>query len=223
MPERRLNRQDHEGAAPSAEQRWLLKYDERIYGPYSRAAMESYIAEGRIAARSIVAPEGTLPGSDAWCEAASTAEFASFFQGIPVAVTPRAEAQPAKRRSDAASAAAAAASAASRTEFGSEKGQVDRRRQPETSNFIIVIDVKARYAGPLEQAIMSLGPAYKLAPNVWCVNAEATAPGLLNSLSQHIGKTDSMFIVDATRDRSVWLNIGPESEAKLRRVWRRAL
>jgi hypothetical protein len=100
---------------------------------------------------------------------------------------------------------------------------VDRRRQPGSSNFIIVIDVKARYAGPLEQAIMSVGPAYKLAPNVWCVNADATAPGLLNSLSTHIGKTDSMFIVDATRDRSVWLNIGPESESKIRRVWRRAL
>jgi len=220
MPERRLNRQDPEGAVTSTDRRWLLKYDERIYGPYTRAAMESYIAEGRVAARSIVAPEGTLPGADTWREAAATAEFASFFQGIPVAVTPRAEAQPAASKTDAA---APAAVAARRTEFGPEKGQIDRRRQPETSNFIIVIDVKARYAGPLEQAIMSLGPAYKLAPNVWCVNAEATAPGLLNSLSQHIGKTDSMFIVDATRDRSVWLNIGPESEAKIRRVWRRAL
>lgn len=215
MAERRLNRST-DMTAPSNESRWLLKYDERIYGPYTRAAMESYIAEGRIAARSIIAPEGTLPGSDAWREAAATAEFSSFFQGIPVTVTPRSDAQ-------ASGPAKAPAPAERRTSYGPEKGQIDRRRQPETSNFIIVIDVKARYAGPLEQAIMSLGPAYKLAPNVWCVNAEATAPGLLNSLSQHIGKTDSMFIVDATRDRSVWLNIGPESEAKIRRVWRRAL
>lgn len=215
MAERRLNRST-DMTAPSNESRWLLKYDERIYGPYTRTAMESYIAEGRIAARSIIAPEGTLPGSDAWREAAATSEFSSFFQGIPVTVTPRSDAQ-------TPSAAKAPASAERRASYGPEKGQIDRRRQPETSNFIIVIDVKARYAGPLEQAIMSLGPAYKLAPNVWCVNAEATAPGLLNSLSQHIGKTDSMFIVDATRDRSVWLNIGPESEAKIRRVWRRAL
>jgi hypothetical protein len=84
------------------------------------------------------------------------------------------------------------------------------------------MDIKARYAGPLEQAIMSLGPAYKLAPNVWCVNTDSTAAGLLNDLSIHIGKTDSMFIVDATRDRTAWHNLGPETDAKIRRVWRRA-
>ena len=84
------------------------------------------------------------------------------------------------------------------------------------------MDIKARYAGPLEQAIMSLGPAYKLAPNVWCVNTNSSAAGLLNDLSIHIGKTDSMFIVDATRDRTAWHNLGPETDAKIRRVWRRA-
>ena len=108
-----------------------------------------------------------------------------------------------------------------RPAYGPGKGQIDRRRQPDTANFIIVMDIKARFAGPLEQAIMSLGPAYKLAPNVWCVNTDATAAGLLNDLSQYIGRTDSMFIADTTRDRTAWSSMGPEVDAKIRRVWRR--
>jgi hypothetical protein len=208
-------------------ERWLLKYGDRVYGPYSNDAMRSYIAEGRIVAQSLIAPEGTLPGADSWQTASATAPFAEFFgRAVPTpaavpAATP-APAAPAQAREPAPSQSPAVTQPAGRQTYGSGKGQTDRRRQPETANFVIVMDIKARYAGPLEQAIMSLGPAYKLAPNVWCVNTNATAAGLLNDLSVHIGKTDSMFIVDATRDRTAWHNLGPETDAKIRRVWRRA-
>lgn len=203
-------------------ERWLLKYGDRVYGPYGDDAMRSYIAEGRIVAQSLIAPEGTLPGADAWQPAAATAPYAEFFgRAVP---KPAATPTPASTPSPAATRepAPAAATPQGRSPYGSAKGQVDRRRQPETANFVVVMDIKARYAGQLEQAIMSLGPAYKLAPNVWCVNTNGTAAGLLNDLSVHIGKTDSMFIVDATRDRTAWHNLGPETDAKIRRVWRRA-
>lgn len=208
--------------APSTADRWLLKYGDRIYGPYTVDAMKSYIAEGRVIAQSVIAPEGTLPGAENWQAAASVEAFAAYF-GEPQPETPVEKpasipvAAPAAPASDAD-----AQTSQERAAYGSSKGQTDRRRQPETANFVIVMDIKARYAGPLEQAIMSLGPAYKLAPNVWCVNANGTAAGLLNDLSVHIGKSDSMFIVDATRDRTAWNNLGPEIDAKIRRVWRRA-
>ncbi|HEX7777341.1 MAG TPA: hypothetical protein VF449_12520 [Parvibaculum sp.] len=201
--------------------RWLLKYGDRVYGPYSVDAMRTYIAEGRIVGQSLIAPEGTLPGADSWQAASATAPFAEFF-GRAVPTPAHAPASSPAEPAQAREPAPAAAPAGSRAPYGSGKGQTDRRRQPETANFVIVMDIKARYTGPLEQAIMSLGPAYKLAPNVWCVNTNATAAGLLNDLSVHIGKTDSMFIVDATRDRTAWHNLGPETDAKIRRVWRRA-
>lgn len=210
--------------APSTADRWLLKYGDRIYGPYTVDAMKSYIAEGRVIAQSVIAPEGTLPGAENWQAAESVEAFAPYF-GEPQRETPVERAAPvaataASPASDAVDAEAQPSQ--DRPAYGSAKGQQDRRRQPETANFVIVMDIKARYAGPLEQAIMSLGPAYKLAPNVWCVNANGTAAGLLNDLSVHIGKSDSMFIVDATRDRTAWSNLGPEIDAKIRRVWRRA-
>ncbi|HUD50980.1 hypothetical protein [Parvibaculum sp.] len=206
--------------------RWLLKYGDRIYGPYTLEAMRGYIAEGRVIAQSVVAPEGTLPGADAWRNASHYPDFAGFFgatQSEPAIETPTPVAAPAPQPMPRQREPEAEADdrTQGRSAYGSAKGQTDRRRQPETANFLVIMDIKARYAGALEQAIMSLGPAYKLAPNVWCVNTNGTATGLLNDLSIHIGKTDSMFIVDATRDRTAWLNLGPETDAKLRRVWRR--
>ncbi len=204
--------------------RWLLKYGDRVYGPYTSEAMQSYIAEGRIVAQSLIAPEGASPDSDEWQSAVTVPVFAELLNPRPAsapasAETPRDEiaaSQPAAKSEPAPQTGGA------RPTYGPAKGQVDRRRQAETANFIVIMDIKARFAGPLEQAIMSLGPAYKLAPNVWCVNTNTTAAGLLNDLSIHIGKTDSMFIVDATRDRTAWHNLGPETDAKIRRVWRRA-
>jgi hypothetical protein len=216
--------------------RWLLKYDNRLYGPYTYEAMVGYIAEGRVIASSLIAPEGTLSDDPDWMAANTVAAFANNFAAskpedevsrvVPSYLAPAATDRPgpttAESDSDIHQATTPDTTAAQRPAYGPAKGQIDRRRQPETANFIVIMDIKARYAGPLEQAIMSLGPAYKLAPNVWCVNTDTTAAGLLNDLSIHIGKTDSMFIVDATRDRTAWHNLGPETDAKIRRVWRRA-
>lgn len=221
----------HSSTHAASTARWLLKYGDRVYGPYSQDAMTSYIAEGRVIASSLIAPEGTEADSDDWRSAGNVDAFIPSFDRLRPAeaanrVAPNYPA-PSSPAGDAAPAAVIQQStveepASTRPVYGPAKGQVDRRRQPETANFIVVMDIKARYAGPLEQAIMSLGPAYKLAPNVWCVNTDSTAAGLLNDLSIHIGKTDSMFIVDATRDRTAWHNLGPETDAKIRRVWRRA-
>ncbi len=241
--------------------RWVLKYGDKVYGPYSYEALKGYVAEGRIAEHSLLAPEGTPAGAGMWQHAIDIPAIALLFAApaqSPEAAEEEAATetagQPAEalaeeepRTGETESSAELSASevheaeealhaaepvrqrepepgqaADERAIYGSGKGQVDRRRQPATANFIIVMDIKARYAGPLEQAIMSLGPAYKLAPNVWCVNTDATAAGLLNDLSTHIGRTDTMFIADTTRDRTAWSSMGPEIDAKIRRVWRRS-
>lgn len=247
-------------ADTTQQHRWVLKYGDKVYGPYSFDAMKSYVAEGRVAEHSLLAPEGTPAGATMWRYAVDIPAFAELFLAEPAAAglaetsqseTPVSQdpaaademtdetgdagaADVPARQPDVSPAAepevthemairqpASPAADGQRPAYGPGKGQIDRRRQPDTANFLIVMDIKARFAGPLEQAIMSLGPAYKLAPNVWCVNTDATAAGLLNDLSQHIGRTDSMFIADTTRDRTAWSSMGPEVDAKIRRVWRR--
>ncbi|MEX1153401.1 GYF domain-containing protein [Parvibaculum sp.] len=234
--------------ADAAAMRWVLKHGDRVYGPYSFEAMTAYAREGRVAPHSLVAPEGTPAGAGTWRAAGDLPQFAVLFGEAPepdaaaepqpgpasadepaAEIASEADAEPAPQPEaltqpePAAQPQTAAESGEHRRQpYGSNKGQIDRRKQPDTANFMIVLDIKARFAGPLEQAIMSLGPAYKLAANVWCVNTDATAPGLLNDLSVHIGKTDTMFIADTTRDRTAWSSMGPEVDAKIRRVWRRA-
>ncbi len=227
------------GASEAQSHRWALKYGDRVYGPYSFDTMKSYVAEGRVAEHSLLAPEGTPAGASMWQYAIDIPVFAKLLLELPPlkeekedeeekpasAATGETTAGAAAMDPVAASAGETGASTTAAEEhhqvYGPGKGQVDRRSQPETANFIIVMDIKARFAGPLEQAIMSLGPAYKLAPNVWCVNTDATAAGMLNDLSPYIGRTDTMFIADTTRDRTAWSSMGPEVDAKIRRVWRR--
>lgn len=223
------------GAPEAQSHRWALKYGDRVYGPYSFDTMKSYVAEGRVAEHSLLAPEGTPAGASMWQYAIDIPVFAKLLLELPPLEeeekeeeeTATGETTGGTAAMDPVAARAGEARAPTTTAqehqlvYGPGKGQVDRRSQPETANFIIVMDIKARFAGPLEQAIMSLGPAYKLAPNVWCVNTDTTAAGMLNDLSPHIGRTDTMFIADTTRDRTAWSSMGPEVDAKIRRVWRR--
>ncbi len=184
-----------------ADGHWSLKHGDDIYGPYTFEAMETYISEGRVAGHSIIAPTGT----EDWTEAKDVAMFAGFFDEEKAKVTASTPSHPQDRR----------------TVYGSKKGQVDRRKRPDTSNFLIITDIKSRHGATLEQSIMSLGAALKVANNAWVVNCNGTAPGLLNQLSKLLSSQDGLFIADATRDRTAWYNFGPETDAKIRRVWRR--
>ena len=207
---------------PGGDTRWTLKYGDKIYGPYTLQAMQTYVAEGRVAGHSLIAPEGTPLGAASWRRADEVPDFADLF-------SPREDEIPGEGETEESEYPVTRPNrpiidgTEARPKYGPGKGQVERRKRPESCNFMIVLDVKTRYAGPLEQSIMSLGPAYKLAPNIWCVNTppETTAPALLNDLSQHIGATDTIFVVDATRDRAAWNSRGPEVDAKIRKVWRR--
>jgi hypothetical protein len=40
-------------------------------------------------------------------------------------------------------------------------------------------------------------------------------------LVRKLGKLDALFIVDAVHDKAAWFNFGPESDARIRRMWSR--
>jgi hypothetical protein len=41
------------------------------------------------------------------------------------------------------------------------------------------------------------------------------------ALVRKLGKLDALFIVDAVHDKAAWFNFGPESDARIRRMWSR--
>jgi len=97
----------------------------------------------------------------------------------------------------------------------------ERESASEPSNFIIVFDLKSRGHGKLEEHIMSLGQAVRVLPGFWMLNATMTSGAIRNALMKHFGTMDTFVIVDATRDKLAWFNLGPEIDSQIRKVWRR--
>ncbi len=176
---------------------WCLKVDDKIYGPYSSAQLKKFAHEGRLASWSLVSPAG----ANRWREAQEEKIFASVFG---------------KEVSNDQS---------SKAKFGKKEAEKETQNAPEdktnndASNFILIFDVVSAAATRVEAAILGLGPAFKIADNVWTVACQQTAIGVRNAVAPFLLPRESLFIVDATRGRSSWQNYPPEQHAKLTAAW----
>jgi len=195
---------------------WTINVSGRVYGPFTSERMRSFVGEGRLAPHSLIARDGSTD----WHEARDEPEFSEVFahrgarapamantaNGAP---TTAAAPQPAPSRAAQPSASPALHANASESV------------EHQIAHFAIVADLKAQSVGNLEGAINSLGPSYRLTHNVWIVSTEQTVSGVRNRLIQELGKSDSLFVIDASRGKAAWFNFGPEADARIRRVWQR--
>jgi hypothetical protein len=190
---------------------WCIKSNERIYGPYSSADLRKFAHEGRFAAWSLVAPAG----SGDFKEACAEPTFASFFGGV--AAEPAAPSRAFGKLDSPANDQEAAARAPRRAR--SLGGQETKKTPPTDragpANFVIVFDVVNAGASRVENALVSLGAAFRLAENVWAVNCTLTAIGLRNALAPFLKPHETLFVVDATNGRTSWQNYAPEAHAKI--------
>jgi hypothetical protein len=175
---------------------WTINAGGRLYGPFSSDRMRSFVSEGRLAANSLIARDSNTE----WHEAGGEPEFAELFSA---ASNPTQDASGDR-----------AAAEISPTPPALQEGQ--------RSHFAIVVDLKSHAAAKLENAIAALGPAYRLLPNVWIVSTDQTVSAVRNRLVQELGKSDSLFVVDASRGKAAWFNFGPEADVRIRRVWQKA-
>ena len=179
---------------------WTINVGGKIYGPYTSERMRAFVGEGRLTPNSLLAREGT---SD-WHEAREEPEFAELFAPHPA---------PQPSLTDTQTSLTAVKTFGAPAPDAGERGH---------AQFAIVVDLKSRSPGNLEQAINSLGTAYRLLPNVWIVSTDQTVNAVRNRLVQELGKLDSLFVVDATRGKAAWFNFGPEADVRIRRVWQKA-
>jgi hypothetical protein len=84
------------------------------------------------------------------------------------------------------------------------------------------MDLKSGTSHHLEEAINALGPAYQLMHNIWIISSDQTVNAVRNRLVQELGRTDSLFVIDASRGKAAWFNFGPEADVRIRRVWQKA-
>lgn len=200
---------------------WCIKSNDRVYGPYSSRDLKKYAHEGRFAAWSLVAPAGSRDFKEARFEPA----FAQFF-GLETApdgarafgkldraakeLSPPANdgaEGPRRARPLGQSAKSGASSANSSTE------------QLAPANFVIIFDAVNAAASRVENALRSLGTAFRLAENVWSVNCPLTAIGVRNAIAPFLRPNETLFVIDATNGRTSWQNYAPEAHAKITQAY----
>lgn len=190
-----------------AAENWCLKVKDKIYGPYTTQQMRKFAHEGRLAAWSLIAPAG----SRAWREARREMVFATFF-GEEAPNDQQGAAKAFGRRTDESDGVVSLAPADPVTLATRRRRQAPESHQ---ANFVVIFDVVSGAASRVEAPIMSLGPAFRIAENVWTVACELTAVGVINAIAPYLRGSESIFVVDATRGRASWRNYAPETASKI--------
>jgi len=183
---------------------WNISVGGRSYGPYSLAQMQSFIAEGRLAAHSLV----VRGSAEVFRPAGTDDQLRAFF---PAEKTPTPSASgkflTAGRKGDDDS----SAPTLSRSLEGEQRRDCGR--------YLILADMKSRSISGLEEEIQKLGQMLQLLPQAWLLVSEQNISSVRNTLVQKLGKLDLLVVVDATRNKAAWFNFGPEADARIRRVW----
>lgn len=184
---------------------WSINISGRLYGPFTSERMRSFAGEGRLAPHSLIAREGT----DDWHEAHEEPEFSDLFAGRVKDKEAVVSSFPARLPINA-----------NPSPHGDAGGH--ERADGARSHFVVIIDLKSRPTGNLEESINSLGPNHQLLPNIWIISTDQTVNAVRNRLVQNLGKADSLFVIDASRGKAAWFNFGPEADVRIRRVWQKA-
>ena len=182
---------------------WNIKVGGRSYGPFNLQQMQGLAADGRLAPHSQV----SRPDDDKLCAAKDDAQLAALF-----APEKRVEPIPSATGRFFTTKRVGEEDAAAQT-FGRNNEVGERGR------FVIIADMNSRSISGLEEEIQSFGPAYAFLPQVWLLASDRSINAIRNSLVQKLGKTDMLFVVDATHNKATWFNFGPEGDARIRRVW----
>jgi hypothetical protein len=88
------------------------------------------------------------------------------------------------------------------------------------ANIFIWADLMSDRALTFEAALVHIGPFAPIGPGAWIVRSRMTAGQIRNRLTPHLGRGDRCTVIDASRDRMAWFNLGPEVEINLREIWR---
>ncbi len=70
-----------------------------------------------------------------------------------------------------------------------------------------------------EQVLNQAGKFTRAGSDMWVLRSNITLPQLRNKLSAVLGKDEQFVIVNATKGRLAWFNLGVEPDIAIRSVW----
>lgn len=178
---------------------WLVRAQDKSYGPFTRAQMTAFVAEGRIVSATLV----THADQIAWRAACDIAWLATALLDVARAKTSAPNGEP----------------TAIRATRRAEVRAAELRAANGGANLFVWADVHSASLAGLRAALESLGPCAEVVPYVWIVRTPLAMSRARDLLAKAVGPNDRLLVVDASHDRLGWLNLGPDVEARVRGVW----
>ena len=93
----------------------------------------------------------------------------------------------------------------------------------EAANVFVHAEIHSGAWNGFMAALEGMGSVCDLAPGLWLVRTRFSAGIIRNTLSQTLERGDRFVVIDATRDRFAWFNLGPEVDVRISKVWNGAL
>lgn len=97
--------------------------------------------------------------------------------------------------------------------------QVSNDTAAEAANVFVHAEIVSGSWNAFTAALESMGAVCDLAPGLWLVRTRFSAGVVRNTLSQTLERGDRFVVIDATRDRFAWFNLGPEIDVRIGKVW----
>jgi hypothetical protein len=89
----------------------------------------------------------------------------------------------------------------------------------EAANVFVQAEIVSGSWMAFTAALESMGTLCDLGPGLWLLRTRYSAGVIRNTLSQTLERGDRFVVIDATRDRFAWFNLGPEVDVRISKVW----
>ncbi len=89
-----------------------------------------------------------------------------------------------------------------------------------TTVFMIMAEIKSGRGMNFIQTLQSLGPTQRLGETVWVLQARTTAETLRDILSQPLGASDRLFVLDSYANETAWFNLSQEMDSQIAHLWK---
>ncbi len=94
-----------------------------------------------------------------------------------------------------------------------------RPEDAEIFNYLIIARLSGTGDMQLISAINRLGSFAEVMPGVYALRSRMRQNKLRERIQQTVASSDQIMIANATTGRLAWLNLGPEADIHIRRVW----
>jgi len=91
--------------------------------------------------------------------------------------------------------------------------------EAEAANIFVHAEIFSGAFGAFAAAMEAMGAVCSPSPQLWLLRTPYSVGVVRNKLSQTLQRGDRLVVIDATRDRLAWFNLGPEIDVRISHVW----